>query len=107
MLHPVGDGEGIGEDTVPPDICALVHVHHNEKSDEDLGEAEFDEFDKETAELDHIEGFAIVHEATEDFRAISQEVTDCFNGEPCAHEGGAALLVCKLKIIKLECITKE
>ena len=67
MFHSVGDGKVVREDTIPSDIGALVDVHDDDETYEDLGEVEIDELAKEGAEFDHIERLAIVHEAAEDF----------------------------------------
>ena len=67
MLHPIEDGEVVGEDPIPPHVGALVDVHKNEESNEYLGEVEGDELAKECTKFYHIEGLAIVHETAEDF----------------------------------------
>ena len=77
MFDSVGDGEGVGEDSIPSHVGALVDVHKNEESNEYLGEVEGDELAKECTEFYHIEGLAIVHKATKHFGAIPDEVAIC------------------------------
>ena len=84
-IHPYG--EGVREDSIPSHVGTLVDIHDDEEPDENLGEIQSDEFAKECTEFYHIEGLAIVHEATEDFRTIPEEVTDGFQTEPGTHEG--------------------
>ena len=107
MLDSIENGEGIGEDSIPPYISALVDIHEDQESNEDLGQVQSDEFAEEGAELDHIERFTIIHEAAEDFGAIPQEVTDGFNAEPGTHESRTVLLVSKLEVVQAECVAEE
>ena len=69
MLDPIGDGEGVGEDSIPTYVGALVDIHDDQEANEDLGKVESDELAKECAELHHIECLTVVHEATKDLGA--------------------------------------
>ena len=107
MFHPVEDGEVLGEDPVPSNIGALVDVHDEEETNEDPGEVKSDEFGEESAKLNHIEGFTVVHKATKNFRSIPQKVADGLNAEPGTHEGRTVFLVGELEIIEAESDTKK
>ena len=107
MLHPIEDGEVVGEDPIPSNIGALVDVHDEEETNEDPGEIKRNEFAEEGTKLNHIEGFTVIHEATENFRSIPQKVTDGLNAEPRTHEGGTVFLVGELEIIEAESGTKK
>ena len=107
MLDSIENGEGVGEDSIPSNISALVDIHEDQESNEDLGQVQSNELAEEGAELDHIERLAVVHEAAEDFGAIPQEVTDGFNAEPGTHEGRTVLLVSKLEVVQAECVAEE
>ena len=37
MLDPIGDGEGVGEDSIPTYVGALVDIHDDQEANEDLG----------------------------------------------------------------------
>ena len=85
LLYPIEYGKVVGEDAIPSNIGALVDVHDEEETNEDPGEIKSDEFGEEGAKLHHIEGFTVVHEATENFRSIPQKVADGLDAEPGAH----------------------
>ena len=107
MLHTIEDGEVVGEDPIPSNIGALVDVHDEEETDEDPGEIKSNEFAEEGTKLNHIEGFTVVHEATENFRSIPKKVAYGLDAEPGTHEGGTVFLVGKLEIVQAESDTKE
>ena len=107
MFHSVEDGKVVREDTIPSDIGALVDVHDEEETNEDPGEIKGNEFCEEGTELHHIEGFTVVHEATENFRAVPQKVADGLDAEPGTHVGRTVFLVGELEIIEAESGTKQ
>ena len=107
MFHSVEDGKVVGKDPIPPHIGALVDVHDEEETNEDPGEVKSDELGEESAKLNHIEGFTVVHKATKNFRSIPQKVADGLDAEPGTHEGGTVFLVGELEIIEAESDTKK
>ena len=102
LLHPIEDREVVGEDPIPSNIGALVDVHDEEETNEDPGEIKSNEFAEEGTKLHHIEGFTVVHEATENFRAVPQKVADGLDAEPGTHVGRTVFLVGELEIIEAE-----
>ena len=102
MLTSIGDGEVLGETVVPPNIDTLKHVHEEEESDEDGGEASVDEFDKDDGPFDEIERLGHVHHATKDITIVSDEIIDCLCHYPGAHEGRTFSLIGELEIVEAE-----
>ena len=90
----------LGETVVPSYIDTLKHVHEEEESDEDGGEASVDEFDKDDGPFDEIERLGHIHHAAKDITVIIDEVVDCLGDYPGTHEGRALGLIGELEVVE-------
>ena len=93
LFATVGDWEMVREFAVPPNIYALEHVHEEEESDEDGREISVDELSEDDRPFHEIECLGHVHHTAEDITTISDEVVNCLNDNPRAHEGRTLGLV--------------
>ena len=85
LANYIAQVEHVGERVVPINIGKLVEVDDQEKPDEDVRETSINEFSKEKAVLNKIEGLGHIHTTGEHLRSISYKVADCLNDHPRTH----------------------
>ena len=105
LADTVPDEKFLGESLFPSNICRLISIDAQKKSDNDWGHMSIQKLLEEQTVLNCVEGFGAIQETSIDSASIPEILIYCLIDHPRAERSIAKLLEPKLEVIVLQEVT--